>query len=37
MNLSKTLKHVYQEAKVSDLFPVTHLNSPSILNRNQAW
>lgn len=30
MNLSKTLKQVYQEAKVSDLFPVTHLNSPSI-------
>ncbi|HAU0815426.1 TPA: VirB4 family type IV secretion/conjugal transfer ATPase [Legionella pneumophila] len=30
MNLSKTLKHVYQEAKVSDLFPITHLNSPCI-------
>lgn len=30
MNLSKSLKTVRQEAKVSDVFPITHLNSPSI-------
>jgi len=30
MNLSKVLKRLYQETKVSDLFPVTHLNTPSI-------
>ena len=30
MNLSKSLKTVRQEVKVSDVFPVTHLNSPSI-------
>lgn len=30
MNLSKSLKTVKQEAKISDVFPVTHLNSSSI-------
>ena len=30
MNLSKSLKTARQEAKVSDVFPITHLNSPTI-------
>lgn len=30
MSLSKSLKTVRQEAKVSELFPITHLNSPNI-------
>jgi type IV secretion system protein VirB4 len=30
MNLSKVLKQVRQEVKVSDIFPITHLNTPSI-------
>lgn len=30
MNHSKSLKTARQEAKVSDVFPITHLNSPTI-------
>ena len=37
MNLSKTLKQVYQEAKVSDLFPITHLNTPSIFESQSGF
>lgn len=37
MNLSKTLKRVYQEARISNLFPVTHLNSPSIFESESGF
>lgn len=37
MNLSKALKWVYQEAKISDLFPVTHLNTPSIFESQSGF
>jgi len=30
MNLSNTLKRLCKEAKISSLFPITHLNTPSI-------
>jgi type IV secretion system protein VirB4 len=30
MSLSKSLKIARQEAKISDVFPITHLNTPSI-------
>lgn len=37
MNLSKVLKRVYQEAKISDLFPITHLNTPSIFESQSGF
>lgn len=37
INLSKVLKRVYQEAKVSDLFPITHLNTPSIFESQSGF
>ncbi|KTD20122.1 VirB4 family type IV secretion/conjugal transfer ATPase [Legionella londiniensis] len=37
MNLSKALKRVYQEAKISDLFPITHLNTPSIFESQSGF
>lgn len=37
MNLSKVLKRVYQEAKISDLFPITHINTPSIFESQSSF
>ncbi|HAT8326757.1 TPA: VirB4 family type IV secretion/conjugal transfer ATPase [Legionella pneumophila] len=37
MNPFKILKPVYQEAKVSDNVPITHLNSPSIFESKTGW
>ena len=37
MNLSKVLKRVYQEAKISDIFPITHLNTPSIFESQSGF
>jgi type IV secretion system protein VirB4 len=37
MNLSNVLKRVYQEAKISDLFPITHLNTPTIFESQSGF
>lgn len=37
MNLSKSLKRIKQEARVSDLFPITHLNTPSIFESHSGF
>ena len=37
MNLSKPLKFIKQEARISDLFPVTHLNTPSIFASHSGY
>ena len=37
MNLSKVLRRVNQEAKISDLFPITHLNTPSIFESQSGF
>lgn len=37
MNLSKSLKRIKQEARVSDLFPITHLNTPSIFESHSRF
>lgn len=37
MNLSNMLKRVYQEAKISDLFPITHLNTPTIFESQSGF
>ena len=37
MNLSKTLKRTYQETKISNLFPITHLNTPSIFESQSGF
>lgn len=37
MNLSKALKVACQETKVSDLFPITHLNTPSIFESQSGF
>lgn len=37
MNLSKSLKRVRQEVRVSDLFPITHLNTPSIFESHSGF
>lgn len=37
MNLSNVLKRVYQEARISDLFPITHLNTPTIFESQSGF
>lgn len=37
MNLSKLLKQVHQEAKISSLFPITHLDTPSIFESQSGF
>lgn len=37
MNLSNALKLVYREAKISELFPITHLNTPSIFESQSGF
>lgn len=37
MNLSNVLKRVYQETKISDLVPVTHLNIPTIFESQSGF
>lgn len=37
MNLSKSLKLARADVKISDLFPITHLNSPTIFESNAGF
>ena len=36
MNHAKALQRVKQEARISDVFPITHLNSPTIFESNSS-
>ncbi|MBA2649675.1 MAG: VirB4 family type IV secretion/conjugal transfer ATPase [Legionella sp.] len=37
MNLSKALKRAKREARISELFPITHLNTPSIFESQSGF